>query len=386
MKNLFLLVLAFTACLLSTGCNSDDFENEPVLMPELKIDSETTIVVPYVGGSYTIRYTLENVDNERPYADASCDWITVLSHTATEARIKVDPLVDAPRTGTVTLSYPECNNITVTFNQKEIEPFSECISLSVEQITMNSATVVVSNPYEDYWVCPRVETKSFYDMQIAPDPAKWIETYCDKNSSIGMFMSWRNYYYQNYGNNPKTFPDYYSISKADGNSHTFSNLQPDTEYVAFGIEVDPFCNATGEIVSKSFTTEPLPPVETIDLSFDVEASLTSRSGDYCYIDLKVIPSNTTVPYLCICSFTPTLESSIDTWGDLQGYIENYLDLYFSSTAASEIHTGVWQSADLRLYTWDLTDNCPVSIVLCGCDEFGRITSQIVRKDFELPIQ
>lgn len=386
MKNLFLLVLAFTACLLSTGCNSDDFEYEPVLMPELKIDSETTIVVPYVGGSYTIRYTLENVDNERPYADASCDWITVLSHTATEARIKVDPLVDAPRTGTVTLSYPECNNITVTFNQKEIEPFSECISLSVEQITMNSATVVVSNPYEDYWVCPRVETKSFYDMQIAPDPAKWIETYCDKNSSIGMFMSWRNYYYQNYGNNPKTFPDYYSISKADGNSHTFSNLQPDTEYVAFGIEVDPFCNATGEIVSKSFTTEPLPPVETIDLSFDVEASLTSRSGDYCYIDLKVIPSNTTVSYLCICSFTPTLESSIDTWGDLQGYIENYLDLYFSSTAASEIHTGVWQSADLRLYTWDLTDNCPVSIVLCGCDEFGRITSQIVRKDFELPIQ
>ena len=50
-------------------------------------------------------------------------------------------------------------------------------------------SLVVSNLYEEYWVCPRVETKSFYDMQIAPDPAKWIATYCDKNSSIGMFMS-----------------------------------------------------------------------------------------------------------------------------------------------------------------------------------------------------
>lgn len=245
MKKLVLLVSAFTTGLLSMGCNNDDSENDPALLPELKIDGETTIVVPYVGGSYTIRYTLENVENGRPYADASCDWITVLSHTETEAQIKIDPLVDVPRTGTVTLSYPECNNIIVTFNQKEIDPFAESISLSVEQITMNSATVVVSNPYEEYWVCPRVETKSFYDMQIAPDPAKWIATYCDKNSSIGMFMSWRTYYYQNYNNNPKTFPDYYSISKADGNSHTFSNLQPDTEYVAFGMEVDPFCNATG---------------------------------------------------------------------------------------------------------------------------------------------
>lgn len=386
MKKLVLLVSAFTAGLLSIGCSSDDSENEPALLPELTIDGETTIVVPYVGGSYTIRYTLENVENGRPYADASCDWITVLSHTATEAQIKVDPLIDAPRTGTVTLSYPECNNITVTFNQKEIEPFAQSISLSVEQITMNSATVVVSNPYEDYWVCPRVETKSFYDMQIAPDPAKWIATYCNKNSSIGMFMSWRTYYYQNYANNPKTFPDYYSISKADGNSHTFPNLQPDTEYVAFGMEVDPFCNATGEIVSKGFTSEPLPPVETIDLDFTVEATLTSKSGDYCYIDLKVTPSNTTAPYFCQCLFEPNLDSSVNTWGGLQGYVENYLDSYFSSTAASEIHTGAWQSNDLRLYTWDLTDSCPVSIVLCGCDEFGRITSQIVRKDFELPIQ
>lgn len=188
MKKLVLLVSAFTAGLLSMGC-SDDPENDPALLPELKIDGETTIVVPYVGGSYTIHYTLENVENGRPYADSSCDWITVLSHTETEAQIKVNPLVDAPRTGTVTLSYPECNNITVIFNQKEIEPFTQSISLSVEQITMNSATVVVSNPYEEYWVCPRVETKSFYDMQIAPDPAKWIATYCDKNSSIGMFMS-----------------------------------------------------------------------------------------------------------------------------------------------------------------------------------------------------
>lgn len=152
------------------------------------------------------------------------------------------------------------------------------------------------------------------------------------------------------------------------------------------MEVDPFCNATGEIVSKGFTTEPLPPVETIDLDFTVEATLTSKSGDYCYIDLKVTPSNTTAPYFCQCLFKPNLDSSVNTWGGLQGYVENYLDSYFSSTAASEIHTGAWQSTDLRLYTWDLTDSCPVSIVLCGCDEFGRITSQIVRKDFELPIQ
>ena len=57
MKKLVLLVSAFTAGLLSMGC-SDDPENDPALLPELKIDGETTIVVPYVGGSYTIHYTL----------------------------------------------------------------------------------------------------------------------------------------------------------------------------------------------------------------------------------------------------------------------------------------------------------------------------------------
>lgn len=47
MKKLVLLVSAFTTGLLSMGCNNDDSENAPALLPELKIDGETTIVVPY---------------------------------------------------------------------------------------------------------------------------------------------------------------------------------------------------------------------------------------------------------------------------------------------------------------------------------------------------
>lgn len=219
----------------------------PPPLPRLTLNSEAAVDVPYVGGTYTIAYTLENVTDKRPYADSSCDWITVLSHTSTEAEIKVEPLVDEPRTGKVTLSYPESDDIVVTFNQKAAGTFTESISLSIEEITMTSAKVVVSNPYEDYWVCPRVETKTFYDSQIAPDPEKWIATYCNKASSTGMFPVWRNYYYENFNNNPLTFPEYYSISKEDGNSHSFTNLKPETAYVAFGIEVDPFCIATGEI-------------------------------------------------------------------------------------------------------------------------------------------
>lgn len=355
-------------------------------LPRLTLNSEAAVDVPYVGGTYTIAYTLENVSDKRPYADSSCDWITVLSHTSTEAEIKVEPLVDEPRTGKVTLSYPESDDIVVTFNQKAAGTFTESISLSIEEITMTSAKVVVSNPYEDYWVCPRVETKTFYDSQIAPDPEKWIATYCNKASSTGMFPVWRNYYYQNFNNNPLTFPEYYSISKEDGNSHSFTNLKPETAYVAFGIEVDPFCIATGEIVAKEFSSAPLPAVEKIDLDFTVEASLVSRNGDNCYFSVKVSPSKNDVPYLCKCFFTPQLESTIKTWGNLDEYVKDYLSTYYATALTSEIHTGAWADANFRLYTWDLTDNCPLSIVLCGCDEFGRVTSQIVRRDFTPPLQ
>lgn len=385
MKNFTMFLPVLFAGILLTGCSSDDTEpDSPPLL--LTLDSEATISVPYVGGTCTIAYKIENSENKRPYVDSSCDWIAVVSYSSTQAEIKVDPIDDQSRTGYVTLSYPECEDLVVTIEQKAAGTFTESISVTAEEVTTTSATIVVSNPYEDYWVCPRVETKSFYDTQIAPDPAKWIGTYCDKKSSTGMFMSWRTYYYANYADNPQSFPEYFSISKADGNRHTFSNLKPETEYVAFGIEVDPFCIATGEIVAAEFSSAPLPPVAQVDLDFTVDASFISRSGDYCYLSVKVSPSKTDVPYFCKCFFTPVLESSITQQGGLEPYVENYLESYYPTASSTEIHTGAWTDPNLRLYTWDLTDKCTLSIVLCGCDEYGRITSEVVRKDMEIPMQ
>lgn len=368
MKKWFTLFLA-ALCLGATGC--DEEKDKEIPPPVLVLSSGALIEAPYVGGEFSLEYSIENAESRRPYVDTDCSWIEIRNVDNTSSSVRIAPSDGMVRNGEIVLSYPGAESVRVGVVQQGLTAFAERVSLSIEKITMESAEVVVHNAHGDAWACPMVQSKNYYDQFIAPNPVAWVESYVQQ-----MYKQWSTYCTTN--NKMTLFEDFWGITQQDGFTKKFTNLQVDSPYVAIALEIDPYRIYSGEFIIQEFKSAPLPPVESVDLSFSVTLSFNASASRDPYT-ISYTPSNKTAQYYAEAFIATDLDNNISRYGSLKGYVAEYLSTYFQYAYK---YTG---DATFRGDVWidPLPATLKVSVVLCGCDKYGRITSEVIRKDFTI---
>ena len=146
-------------------------EVTPPAKPVIK--AETPLNVPSEGGTFKVKYTIENpVEGKVLTATPSyyCDtWVKVLDVSATEITVSVSPYSASPgaasRSGDVTLNYPDAYGSFFTIVQASPELSSKFdIKLDILDVTANSVKVRCTPSDQSATYVVRSDQKDNYDL------------------------------------------------------------------------------------------------------------------------------------------------------------------------------------------------------------------------------
>lgn len=147
MKKTLLFCAALALGFIGMSCSNDD--TEPILPPEITVG--TCDVVPAEGGSASISYEITNPISETtvPEAKSDQDWVHSFQASADAISFTVDANESepgsAPRTATLTITYPDAQPVKATVTQAapEPEPVEE-LTFTIEIVSETSSEIVAT--------------------------------------------------------------------------------------------------------------------------------------------------------------------------------------------------------------------------------------------------
>ena len=370
-KYLSIFALLFGLVCLTTGCNND--EEQPVI-PALSTEMEQELTVPFEGESFTITYSITTKD--RPYVDSNADWARVVSSDNTTAKITIEPNEGEARTAEIRISYGNADPLIFVFSQEAKPAFSELLKISVEP-DCNSFKVILENlEGEELWYYYMAVTKAYYDEHIAADPSAWVI-----ENARQKYDAWLNYY-MTWGGTPQSFAEYYLLTNASKEENTFqqfndgSEVTPDTEYVALAYDLDPEGNCNGNYSLCIFRTNPLPPVETIDVSFDLEISYRPEEDPRYPFRIDITPSIEDCYFFYYIATEEDYQKALASLGggDLDKMTE---EIYKQLGEIGELYKYRYYGQYYQTWSFPADSDGKVSLraIACGLDPYDRINSR-----------
>lgn len=371
-KYLSIFALLFGLACLTTGCNNDD-EEQPVI-PGLSTEMEQQLTAPFEGKSFTITYAITTED--RPYVDSNADWARVVSSDNTTAKITIEPNEGEARTAEIRISYGEADPLVFVISQEAKPAFSERLKVSVEPDCDSFKVIVENLEGEELWYYYMAVTKAYYDEHIAADPSAWVI-----ENARQKYDAWHNYY-MTWGGTPQTFAEYYLLTNASKEENTFqqfndgSEVTPDTEYVALAYDLDPEGNCNGNYSICIFRTNPLPPVETIDVTFDLEISYRPEEDQRFPFRIDINPSIENCYFFYYIAPEEDYQKALASLGggDLDKMTE---EIYKQLGEMGELYKYRYYGQYYQTWSFPADSEGKVSLraIACGLDPYDRINSR-----------
>lgn len=370
-KYLAIFAFLFGLAYLTTGCNDDE---EYPAIPALSTEMEQQLTVPYKGKSFTITYSITTED--RPYVDSNADWARVVSSDNTTAKITIEPNEGEARTAEIRISYGEAEPLIFVISQEALPPFSERLKISVEPDCDSFKVILENLEGEELWYYYMAVTKAYYDEHIAADPSAWVI-----GNAQQKYDAWLNYY-MTWGGTPQSFADYYLLTNASKEENTFqqfndgSEVMPDTEYVALAYDLDPEGNCNGNYSICIFRTNPLPPVETIDVSFDLKISYRPEEDQRYPFRIDISPSIEDCYFFYYIATEADYQKALASLGggDLDKMTE---EIYKQLGEMGELYKYRYYGQYYQTWSFPTDSDGKVSLraIACGLDSYDRINSR-----------
>lgn len=370
-KYLAIFAFLFGLAYLTTGCNDDE---EYPAIPALSTEMEQQLTVPYKGKSFTITYSITTED--RPYVDSNADWARVVSSDNTTAKITIEPNEGEARTAEIRISYGEAEPLIFVISQEALPPFSERLKISVEPDCDSFKVILENLEGEELWYYYMAVTKAYYDEHIAADPSAWVIENAQQK-----YDAWLNYY-MTWGGTPQSFADYYLLTNASKEENTFqqfndgSEVMPDTEYVALAYDLDPKGNCNGNYSICIFRTNPLPPVETIDVSFDLKISYRPEEDQRYPFRIDISPSIEDCYFFYYIATEADYQKALASLGggDLDKMTE---EIYKQLGEMGELYKYRYYGQYYQTWSFPTDSDGKVSLraIACGLDSYDRINSR-----------
>ena len=238
---LFFAVTAVFSVLLTSGCNKDNGLDRP----GLSLVSQDDIVVPAEGGEFSFAYTVSNpVEDGTVEASSEAEWISdVLADGNGNVSFTVAANSGEAREADINIAYVynmgvDSSSIVVKVRQNAYEElYPNAFSISVSNITTNSADVRISCNYSDlYWTASVVEATSVENIIGGKDA---LESYLNSTFQYNASL------------NGKTLSEYLQEFLNPGDAviqQTVYDLTPETVYCIYAIGVD----TTGEFLTAAY--------------------------------------------------------------------------------------------------------------------------------------
>lgn len=367
-----IFALLFGLTYLATSC-SNDYE-EYTVIPDISTEMERQLTAPCEGKSFTITYSITTED--RPYVDSNADWARVVSSDSTTAKITVEPNEGEARTAEICISYGDADPLIFVISQEAKPPFSERLKITVESECDSFKVILENHEGEELWYYYMAVTKAYYDEHIATDPSAWVI-----ENARQKYDAWLNYY-MTWGGTPQSFAEYYLLTNASREESTFqqfndgSEVTSDTEYVALAYDLDPEGNCNGNYSICIFKTKPLPPVETIDVTFDLEISYRPEEDQRYPFRIDINPSIEDCYFFYYIATEEDYQKALASLGggDLDKMTE---EIYKQLGEMGELYKYRYYGQYYQTWSFPTDSDGKVSLraIACGLDSYDRINSK-----------
>lgn len=203
--------------------------------------------------------------------------------------------------------------------------------------------------------------------------------------------------FEQHGNTPASYTQYFLKKLQEDNpavpfaylldavrtqgkgNRTYTNLTPETDYVAFAVAMNEEGACTCEGVDKAFRTPAPDPVQKVDCTFDVTFSDVSTMT----ATVDIVPSRDDVPYYYEAL---SEEEYAQLGGNAEGVAGYFDELFLDNADALGITVG--EVVEFMCITgpdyWifdDLKPDMLYHLCVCGYDEQGRIVTDLAVEDF-----
>lgn len=367
-----IFALLFGLTYLATSC-SNDYE-EYTVIPDISTEMEQQLTAPCEGKSFTITYSITTED--RPYVDSNADWARVVSSDSTTAKITVEPNEGEARTAEICISYGDADPLIFVISQEAKPPFSERLKITVEPECDSFKVILENHEGEELWYYYMAVTKAYYDEHIAADPSAWVI-----ENARQKYDAWLNYY-MTWGGTPQSFAEYYLLTNASREESTFqqfndgSEVTSDTEYVALAYDLDPEGNCNGNYSICIFKTKPLSPVETIDVTFDLEISYRPEEDQRYPFRIDINPSIEDCYFFYYIATEEDYQKALASLGggDLDKMTE---EIYKQLGEMGELYKYRYYGQYYQTWSFPTDSDGKVSLraIACGLDSYDRINSK-----------
>lgn len=369
---LSIFALLFGLAYLTSGC-SNDYE-EYTVIPVLSTEMEQQLIAPCEGKSFIITYSITT--ENRPYVDSNADWARVVSSDSTTAKITVEPNEGETRTAEISISYGDADPLIFIISQEAKPLFSERLKITVEPECDSFKVILENHEGEELWYYYMAVTKAYYDEHIAADPSAWVI-----ENARQKYDAWLNYY-MTWGGTPQSFAEYYLLTNASREESTFqqfndgSEVTSDTEYVALAYDLDPEGNCNGNYSICIFRTKPLPPVETIDVTFDLEISYRPEEDQRYPFRIDINPSIEGCYFFYYIATEEDYQKALASLGggDLDKMTE---EIYKQLGEMGELYKYRYYGQYYQTWSFPTDSDGKVSLraIACGLDSYDRINSK-----------
>lgn len=270
------ITAAIFAALAIVSCKEhelDPEDQEGSDFPVIEL-GDTTVTMESDGSSVRVAYVVHNpIEGQNISVSDDAEWLEVDTSRARILSLSAQTNeTGEERTATVTVSYPDAEDVTLSVTQAF---FVNPLSIELKSVDATSVVFTVSTTDPNLTWIPMVTYKESFEYYETPD-----ELF---NSDIEYFEYLADI-------NDLTLAEFIEMMVATGSLEDvrLGGLQPSTEYVLYAYGVTQQGRRTTDIVSFYFTTEA--PFEG-DITFEFEMA----EEDYV-LDFKIYPSHTGVPY------------------------------------------------------------------------------------------
>lgn len=165
-------------------------------------------------------------------------------------------------------------------------------------------------------------------------------------------------------------------------SWSYYELEPDTDYVVFAVEIDTDGKTTSVPVMKEFTSAKVVPIVPVDCTFDVSVTAITKTN----ATVGIIPSDKQLNYYFEAIRSDEYAKSEDKSALVGDYIWSAImnRIYANQESFSAALEGVtWQGdGNTPLPEGALKPGTKYVLVVCGVDSYGRPNTDLTTHEFE----
>lgn len=328
--------------------------------PKPLISAVTPATVPATGGEVVIAFTVANPrENGTLTAVSNATWLHSPTVEESKATFRADVYTgEESRTATVTLRYPEADDVTVTVTQT-VPQAPRTLTLEIEVVSVSSRGVVINctpSDLEATYVGMAVH-KEDYD-QYGDDEEVIIA------HDIEYFQEWWSILGD--GNPDNALPNMLRTGKMEDYDITLDTPEADYYFYAYGLSVD------GEMTSPQIYKVPFrttaPEKQQCTFRFSIRPGIS-------YTRVGVYPSTIYVSYY----WNVMPKTRFDAYGEnaAEKIIEEIKEHIPAGSGFGEYVGYHNKTASFD----DLNDGEQYVIFAFGCDVTGTVTTPLMKEEF-----